>query len=408
MNKNKLGIIGLLLITSVLRLGAAQADPSITGQIAVIGAPYVIDINSTTNLVYVGHKQNTLGVTVIDGASDTMVTNISVGAGQVIGVATNEINNLIYVSNSDGNLYIIDGNSNSVVGTTFLGQSPNQVDFNEATGLVYVARSGNDTVSVVDGITYSVVTHINVGDWPWGIAANATTNQVYVTNSSDATVSVIDGNTNMVTTTIPVSGGSGFISINENTNKIYISTTVPRAITIIDGDTNTVTSTLSRTSQPQDTAVDPVSGRVYVTNYLGGTVSILDGDSNAELTSLPVGTFVIGVDLNPVSHKAYLANFGLGTVTVITDTLDPVQLLLELNDTVMNLNLQRGIDNSLDTKLNRALDALSDAITNNDVSAVNALNAFINETLAQRGNKITETDADFLIQEAEAILNLLL
>jgi hypothetical protein len=78
-----------------------------------------------------------------------------------------------------------------------------------------------------------------------------------------------------------------------------------------------------------------------------------------------------------------------------------------LSDKVMTLNLQRGIENSLDAKLDNALSALSDAVLANDASAASALNAFINQTFAQRGGKITESEADGLIADAQAILSLL-
>ena len=44
---------------------------------------------------------------------------------------------------------------------------------------------------------------------------------------------------------------------------------------------------------------------------------------------------------------------------------------------------------------------------NNDVAAVNSLEAFINAVQAQRGNKIPEADADALIAAAQQIIDLL-
>jgi parallel beta-helix repeat protein len=71
------------------------------------------------------------------------------------------------------------------------------------------------------------------------------------------------------------------------------------------------------------------------------------------------------------------------------------------------LNLQKGIDNSLDAKLDAAAKALDDVNENNDVAAINTLQAFINAVEAQRGNKIPEADADALIAAAQAIIAML-
>jgi hypothetical protein len=72
---------------------------------------------------------------------------------------------------------------------------------------------------------------------------------------------------------------------------------------------------------------------------------------------------------------------------------------------VFGMNLQAGIENGLDAKLDTALQALEDINENNDVAAINTLEAFINAVEAQRGNKISDTNADDLIAAAQAIIN---
>ena len=52
-----------------------------------------------------------------------------------------------------------------------------------------------------------------------------------------------------------------------------------------------------------------------------------------------------------------------------------------------------------------ALAAFDDTNEDNDVAAINSLNALINAVEAQRGNKISDADADMLIAETNAIIN---
>jgi len=87
--------------------------------------------------------------------------------------------------------------------------------------------------------------------------------------------------------------------------------------------------------------------------------------------------------------------------------LFPTKLLESLISDVMDLNITQGIANSIDNKINTALQSLDDMNQNNDVAAINALQAFINAVQAQRGNHISEADADMLIANAQAIINLL-
>ena len=86
---------------------------------------------------------------------------------------------------------------------------------------------------------------------------------------------------------------------------------------------------------------------------------------------------------------------------------EPAVQLGALVDLVVGLNLQQGIANSLDAKLDSALNALDDINENNDIAAINSLQAFINAVEAQRGNKITTEQADELIAAAQAIIDCL-
>jgi hypothetical protein len=85
----------------------------------------------------------------------------------------------------------------------------------------------------------------------------------------------------------------------------------------------------------------------------------------------------------------------------------PAELILDLADDVMALNLHKGIENSLEAKLNAALAVLEDENENNDIAAVNTLGAFINAVETQRGKKIPEAEADALIAAAQEIIELL-
>ncbi len=88
-------------------------------------------------------------------------------------------------------------------------------------------------------------------------------------------------------------------------------------------------------------------------------------------------------------------------------TKHPIELVLDLMQNVIDLNLQQGIENGLVAKLEAAMQSLDDINANNDVAAVNTLEAFINAVEAQRGTKITEADADALIAAAHEIIALL-
>ena len=76
--------------------------------------------------------------------------------------------------------------------------TPQSVRVDPATGHIYVANQGDDTVSVIDGASNPVIATVPVGDKTFAIGVNSVTSRIYVTNRADATVSVIDGASNAV------------------------------------------------------------------------------------------------------------------------------------------------------------------------------------------------------------------
>ncbi len=100
------------------------------------------------------------------------------------------------------------------------------------------------------------------------------------------------------------------------------------------------------------------------------------------------------------------AGFDSGSAYVFAS--DPVIVAIEdLFATVVSLNLQQGIENALDAKLDAAIQSLDDVNQNNDVAAFNMLNTFIQNVEAQRGSKLTDAAATQLVAGAQAIIDLL-
>ena len=89
---------------------------------------------------------------------------------------------------------------------------------------------------------------------------------------------------------------------------------------------------------------------------------------------------------------------------VLDLTPDPAKLILALIEQVKGLNLPHGIENSLVSKLDAALQEVN---KKNNTAAVNVLNAFINHVRAQRGKAIPAAGADALVASATKIIELL-
>ena len=74
---------------------------------------------------------------------------------------------------------------------------------------------------------------------------------------------------------------------------------------------------------------------------------------------------------------------------------------MDLVADVQGLDLPKGIESSLTSKLDAAIAAMD---RGQDKAAVNKLNAFMNQAEAQRGKRISDADTDALIAAAQEII----
>jgi uncharacterized hydantoinase/oxoprolinase family protein len=146
-----------------------------------------------------------------------------------------------------------------------------------------------------------------------------------------------------------------------------------------------------------------------------------DGTSpvGAIVTYVASATDIVGGNVPVLCSKVSGAVFPIGTTTVTCTATDGAgnsmsgsfQVLVQaaaaqvsnLVALVQSFNLAQGIENSLDSKLQNVLAALNAAEDGNATSACGQLGAFINETSAQSGKKLTEAQANTLIAAAQQI-----
>lgn len=202
------------------------------------------------------------------------------------------------------------------------------------------------------------------------------------------------------------------------------------SVTTLAGGTITITETQASQPAPAGyflvgkeisiSAPDGTTSNPLIINFtvFSGLIPAGQPDLNAIAVyrnGVPVMNCVASNPINPdpcVFGKEVLPASGDGRITVYTSQAStwglfkpsPAQKISDLIVDVESLNLQKGIDNSLDAKLEAARKALQDARTGNDGAAINALEAFKNAVIAQRGKEIPEGAADALVAAAQSIV----
>jgi hypothetical protein len=96
---------------------------------------------------------------------------------------------------------------------------------------------------------------------------------------------------------------------------------------------------------------------------------------------------------------------GVGTYTFNVIINSTVEAIDDLKKYIEDLNLDNGIDNSIDQKLENAQDSLISLQNGNRSDAINKLEALISSIEAQRGKKISEEEADELINYVERLIS---
>src|SRR5438105_3105343 len=104
-----------------------------------------------------------------------------------------------YITNQNSaNVSVINTATNTVSTTISVGSAPFGVSVSPDGSKVYVTNTHSDTVSVIDTGTNTVIATIPVGSQPIGVAVTPDGTKVYVANDASANVSVITTATNTV------------------------------------------------------------------------------------------------------------------------------------------------------------------------------------------------------------------
>ncbi len=252
-------------------------------------------------------------------ASAQTTTTVSVGDFPNA-VAVDVASGQAFVTNRDDDAVTVIDTGDLSTTTVTVGDFPNAVAVDVASGQAFVANFSDGTVTVIDTGDLSTTT-ITVGSIPTAVAVDAASGQAFVANFSDGTVTVIDTG-DLSTTTVTVGAGPTAVAVDVASGQAFVANRNDDTMTVIDtGDLSTTTVTVG--DRPSAVAVDAASGQAFVANLFDGTVTVIDtGDLST--TTVTVGDFPSAVAVDAASGQAFVVNEsseGVGSVTVI-DTGD--------------------------------------------------------------------------------------
>src|SRR6266545_1808078 len=210
---------------------------------------------------------------------------------------------------------LIDAQNGSLVASIDLGARPHSIAVGHgAAGIavsdeaVWVANSGERTVSRISLKTNTVVDTIDVGNGPTGVAVGC--GSVWVVNAVDGTLARIDPDEDAVTD--PVYVGDGPTAVAAGNDALWVTNSAGATVSRIDPETMAVVQTYNAGNGPAGLAV--LADGVWVANRLDGTVSRIDPGTNS-VTALSTGEGPSGVAAT--ADVVWVANEFDGTISRI-------------------------------------------------------------------------------------------
>ena len=218
--------------------------------------------------------------------------------------------------------------SNFAVNTITVGKYPGQMVKSRNGTYVYVANTGNDTVSIINTETLKVVANVTVGSRPNGIVFSPNGAYAYVANYNGGTVSIIN-TTSLAVRTVTISASGNCLAVNVTPNGRYVF-----AVDMVQSSTaNSIVGIINTTSLAVNTvqvgngalmvAIPSTGAYAYVPNQGYGTspttVAVINTTTFA-VREAQVGTRPDWVGFSKGNEYAFVANYGSSTVTVLNPT----------------------------------------------------------------------------------------
>lgn len=347
----------LVLMAAFGVIALAANAQTFVSTVTLAAPPNQIAVNALTNRIYVTVPNPTGAgfdyLTVINGKTDTVLTNIKLSNPVGTAVAVDDLRFFAYVAgtyvNAKGDtvnqVAQVSTVTNKVVKYITLSNTAdpnngqiNGLAVNLANGDVWVANGSDSEIDVVSDagkITHRIST-ASSGEEPTAVAINPITGYAYVTltqplaaGTTDAPMLDVISLKTLATTASVTFGAVGSsnqgVTVNDATGYVYVtnssfsggvgsvgvfnSTGVQQTYT--DPTTGIVYNALVASASPQGIDVDLLTNRIYVANNGDVTISVVNGAAPAASPasiSAPLPFSASWLAVNPITSKVYMSS----------------------------------------------------------------------------------------------------
>ena len=215
-----------------------------------------------------------------------------------------------------------------------------------ATGKVYIADEGANTVSVMDAASFKKIGSIRVGQGPHNVQVSPDGKWIWVTNNGDpakasetmptekmpkaehgamamagaGAVWAIDAATSAVVAKVPVGKHPAHVVVASDGRTAYITNGGDNTVSVVDTAAQRVIGVIPVGASPHGLRITADGKQVWIANLKGSTVSVIDTASRKQVAQIAAGKGPAQVGFTPDGRFGFVSLSGENKVAVI----DPV------------------------------------------------------------------------------------
>ena len=204
-----------------------------------------------------------------------------------------------------GILYTIDATKDSIISENFLDRGLGPLLYLEPYNQLYIPDHFDDLVTIFDCETDSLIKFTRVGATPSELSYNLINDYIYCV-ASDANIYVISCNLNTIIDSIKTPNRSRILCYNPNENKLYCACDC-QTLAIVDCYTHTILDTLIFGNSFEELIFNPIDNKLYcfVDMPDTGTVFIIDGQGDSILAVDSISSDLTEATHNTINDKIY-------------------------------------------------------------------------------------------------------
>src|SRR5215468_3827750 len=247
---------------------------------------------------------------------------------------------LVFVSNErSGDVTVIDGATDTVVGSFPVGKRPRGIHATPDGQRVFVTLSGSprmapgldenrapadkraDGLCVIDSATHKLIDRWHVGSDPEQFAISKDGKSAFIANEDDASASIVDLDSGQARGKIKVSEEPEGVGVNPANSEVYVTCEEKGEVFAINPDQKRVIATIETGGRPRSVAFSSDGSRAYVACENGGYIAVVDAREHKLLAKiqLPTGSLPMGTAVSRDGKELYVST-GRGNAIAIIDT----------------------------------------------------------------------------------------